>query len=350
MHAAAGPLRSTVNTDWHFMNIITCFSFTAVPLFIMMSGYLILNSEKTADINFLFKKRLPRLIIPLAGWSVVSIIWKLIINNNLSLAEIYNNIVSTLQSPAWVHLWYMYTLIVLYIISPLIYGALNSLDKKGHILVFSIICLISLCTILQIVLPDFLKPYAYINIINQLSFLEGLLAVFILGYYLGNTKIKIPNIILILSAIVILLIIILGTYKFTLRDGQFNQTFQNQYSGFEIVLASCVFLLFKQNFNKSSRILKNIPIITLSLPIYLMHNILLSMMSYLFPINTFWDTIYSTAINFVICFLTVKTLASIKPICFLSTGIPFKEACKTCNWFYTYNKIKSFANKSNNKL
>lgn len=59
MHTAAQPLRMTVNSDWHAMNIITCFAFTAVPLFFMMSGYLLLNSEKTADISFLVKKRLP---------------------------------------------------------------------------------------------------------------------------------------------------------------------------------------------------------------------------------------------------------------------------------------------------
>ena len=79
MHVAAGPLRKTINLGWHGMNIITCFAFTAVPLFIMMSGYLILNSEKTADISFLFKKRLPHLIVPLAGWTVVAVLWKMIL-------------------------------------------------------------------------------------------------------------------------------------------------------------------------------------------------------------------------------------------------------------------------------
>ena len=36
----------------------------------------------------------------------------------------------------------------------------------------------------------------------------------------------------------------------------------------------------------------------------------------------------------------MKTVATIKPLCYLLTGISYKTACETCNWIYTYNKIK----------
>ena len=47
MHTAAGPLRAGVNTDWHLLNVCTSLAFTAVPLFFMMSGYLLMTSRKT---------------------------------------------------------------------------------------------------------------------------------------------------------------------------------------------------------------------------------------------------------------------------------------------------------------
>lgn len=67
MHTAAGPLRAGVNTDWHLLNVCTSLAFTAVPLFFMMSGYLLMTSRKTADISVLLRHRLPRLVVPLAG-------------------------------------------------------------------------------------------------------------------------------------------------------------------------------------------------------------------------------------------------------------------------------------------
>jgi hypothetical protein len=52
------------------------------------------------------------------------------------------------------------------------------------------------------------------------------------------------------------------------------------------------------------------------------------------------DTLAATFVNFIVCFLTVKTVATIKPLCYLATGMTYREACESCNWVYTYHKIK----------
>lgn len=347
MHIAAGPLRGSLNTGWHIMNLLTCFAFTAVPLFIMMSGYLVLNSEKTSDISFLIKKRLPRLVVPLITWTVIAVIWRLLLSDNVSINSFYTGMVNAIKTPAWIHFWYMYTLIALYIISPILYGGLKSLDKKGHIFIFVLICLLNLRTILSIVLPESLLPIVNIDILDKLSFLNGAVSIFILGYYLGNLRKKIPNIVLVITTVLILSIIVFGTYKFTIINGQYDQTFQGQLSGFEVILASCIFLLFKQNLNKECKLFKMIPVLPLFLFIYLMHNILLSFMYTKVTINNLPETIYFTIINFVACFLAGKTIASVKPICYIFTGLPYKDACKSCNWIYTYKNIKSFLKRKN---
>ena len=342
MHVAASPLRGDMNFDWHLINFFTCLGFTAVPLFLMMSGHLLLTSEKTLDISVLLKKRLPHLAIPLAGWTVVAVLWRWLTSSDHSLSAIYDGLVSSLSSPAWVHFWYMYSLIAFYLLSPIICGGLRALDKKGHILVLTIIALISLRTILRLFLPESVAVFLNIDALNKLTPFGGYLATFILGYYLGNLKQRIPNIILISASVIILGIIVFGTYYLTATTGEFNQNFQSQASGFEVVLASCIFLLFKQNMDKESKVLKHIPIVPLSLSIYLMHNILLSMMGYIsiFSATTFLRTVFVTASNFAICFITMKTVTTIKPICYLASGMTYEAACKTCNWVYTYNKIK----------
>ena len=65
-------------------------------------------------------------------------------------------------------------------------------------------------------------------------------------------------------------------------------------------------------------------------------------MAYKFLTVTFWDTITHTLFNFVVCFFVMKTVATIKPICYLATGMSFKAACESCNWIFTYNNIKKF--------
>ncbi len=339
MHVAANPLRGTVNAHWQGMNILTSFAFTAVPLFFMMSGYLLLNDEKTTDISVLCKKRLPRLILPLITWTVIAVLWKLQFRLGFSLRGLYDGLVGALREPAWIHFWYMYALIALYILSPLVYHALKSLSKKGHILVFTLICLLNLKTMLSVLLPQSLKPLVQIQILDRLSLMDGILPIFLLGYYLGNLKKKIPNILLISIALSVFALIVLGTYRYTVNKGQFDSTFMNQLSGFEILLASCVFLLFKQNGNKDRKFFRHVPVIPLSLPIYLMHNILLATMQMKIQVITFWDTVYVTVLNYLICFLVIKTVATFKPLCYIVTGIPYKTACETCNWVCTYKKL-----------
>ena len=58
-------------------------------------------------------------------------------------------------------------------------------------------------------------------------------------------------------------------------------------------------------------------------------------------IKNFMDTIIYTFLNLIICYLVVKTLATIKPLCYVSTGITYDKSCNSCNWIYTYKKLKN---------
>ncbi len=346
MHTAGSPLRREINLNWHFLNFFTCLGFIAVPLFFMMSGYLILNSEKTTDISFLLRKRLPHLIVPLAGWTLVSVAWQVYSWQDYSMTFIYDKLVGSLTSPVMVHMWYMYTLIAMYAISPIIAAALRNLDKKAHIYVFVLVCLASVKLIVKTFTPAFIDKYFELDIINKLTFYSGNLSTFILGYYIGNLKKKIPNWILLSSAAITLAVICIGTYSFTIKTGEYNQHFQTQSAGFEVLLAALIFLFFKQNMNKPSKVLKYVPIVPLSLSIYLMHNIFLEMMySVGVKVNTFADSVIYTFINLFVCLIVMKTVATIKPICYIATGLTYEGACNSCNWVYTYRWIKSLINK-----
>lgn len=175
MHTTAGPLRAGINTGWHLLNVCTALAFTAVPLFFMMSGYLLMTSRKTADVSVLLRHRLPRLVVPLAVISV-------------------------------------------------------------------------------------------------------------------------------------------GTRVLTMRTGAFNQNFQNQRSGFEIAL---------------------------SMAVCLMHNIFLSMLfSVGVSVRSFGSTELVTLLVFAACFVVTKTVATVRPLCYLATGKTCAEACRSCKWVYTFRRLR----------
>lgn len=338
-HAASGLLRGTLNRDWHFSNLLTCLCFTAVPLFFMMSGFLMLSGKKSMDIDFLLKKRVPRLLVPLCAWTVIALLWQAW--QVRSFSGFRSGLVAALSTPTWTHFWYMYTLLALYVLSPILCGAMHSLDKKGHTFVLVLALLPTAQTILRLLLPERLTVYINLDIIDKVTVYGGHLSTFVLGYYLGNGKKRIPNGFLLLAAGVLLGIITFGTYRLTRQAGQFMQAYQSQASGFEVLLAAVVFLLFKQNADHESRFLKHVPIVPLSLSIYLMHGILLSVMAAFFTISSFFDTVCATVLNFALCFVTMKTAATVKPLCYPITGLPWSAACERCNWVYTWRKIKN---------
>jgi len=337
MHVAATPLRAGINTDWHLINGLTSLAFTAVPLFFMMSGYLLLSNESTTDITALLKRRLPKLIVPLIFWSVVVIVGRLYYTDTLNATNFFDSFVSAFNSPAMVHLWYVYTLVALYLVAPILYNGLKGLSRGGHILVLTLVLLVSLKPALQALLPQSYDRFLEFKFITQMGFLGNHLCTFILGFYLGKMKKKIPNWLLVFAILAIWGLITYGTYRLSIIE--YNQTFQNQSAGWEIFLAAAIFLLFKQVANRKSAILSRIPVIPLSLSIYMMHNIFLFAMGQSGIIaKTFGDTILNSLIIYVVCFVIAKTLATIKPLCYLATGIPFKKASKSCNWIFTFKK------------
>ena len=340
MHVASGPLCNEIDLSWHFTNLFTGLGFIAVPLFFMMSGYLLINDKRTTDIGILLKHRIPHLLVPLLTWSLVMLVLNSYLNDQMNLPYYIQGIISFLHSPAAVHLWFLYTLIAIYAISPFLYGGLQALDRKGHIFVFILITLVSAKAMLQCILPAELDVFLNIDLLNKMSFFDGHLCSFILGYYLGNSKKKIPNSILILLMAITLGIITFGTYYLTMKTGAFNQTFQQQNAGFEVLLAALVFLFAKQNLNKPLRckLLDIKPFVSLSFGIYFIHIPLILVLGGKYVAHAFHEIVLYSIFLFLVSFLLMKTVATIKPLCFLLTGIPYEKACKSCNWIYTINK------------
>ena len=173
-----------------------------VPLFVMLSGALLLGKEE--PINLFFKKRFHRVLIPFFSWSIIVSIIHFFQNGGRNLLnwpliftkDLFGNGVHGIY-------WYVYMILGLYMLTPI----LRSVAKNAKLLAYSIIVCFGLYY-LQFFLPEF-------SLANRFQF-QNLLFIgyFLTGYFLytanfnnlTNQCLKIIFIILYLVQILFILI------------------------------------------------------------------------------------------------------------------------------------------------
>ena len=47
-----------------------------------------------------------------------------------------------------------------------------------------------------------------------------------------------------------------------------------------------------------------------------------------------------TLLVFAACFVVTKTVATVRPLCYLATGKTYAEACRSCNWAATFRRLR----------
>lgn len=343
MHTASDLLRLDITPQWEIINVCTSLAFTSVPLFLLMSGYLILSSPRTLDIRYHLTRRLPHLLAPLGFWTVIAVIEVQLSQHTLAPATVLEGIVYSFGQPVMLHFWYMYQLVALYLLAPVLCAAFRSLDRSGHRYVLVLIGAVTLHAMLTTALPVTWSRFVDFDVFDRLRLFNGNLWSFILGYYLGGTRRKLPNWALALTGAGLLAIISLGSRALAQSSAGYEESFVNQNVGFEVALAACVFLLWKQNYRAKEGIARLLrPVAVLTFPIYMMHGLLLTLILYGgYGPHGFRGVVTISALVFLVCFLCVKTAASIKPLCYLATGMRYEDACRTCNWQYTFRALRN---------
>lgn len=343
MHTASDLLRLGITPQWEITNICTSLAFTSVPLFLLMSGCLILSSPKTLDIQYHLTRRLPHLLVPLGFWTVIAVVEVQLSQHTLSPATVLEGIVYSFHDPVMLHFWYMYQLVALYLLAPVLCAAFRSLDRSGHRYVLALAGAVTAHAMLTVALPASWSRFVNFDVFDRLKIFSGNLWSFILGYYLGGMKKKLPNLALALTGAGLLCAISLGSRALAQSSVGYEESFVNQNVGFEVALAVCVFLLWKQNYRAKQGIIRFLrPVAALTFPIYMMHGLLLTLILYGgYGPHGFLGTVRISVLVFLACFLCVKTAASIKPLCYLATGMGYEDACRTCNWQYTFRALRN---------
>jgi surface polysaccharide O-acyltransferase-like enzyme len=135
LHVTVSLLYDFANQqNWQAANFYNSLVRFSVPVFVMISGVLLLN--KNEELTTFLRKRFSRLLFPFIFWSVIYLFIK--INYDLPLKEIISYSIKVLKSGTEFHLWYIYMLIGLYLFIPILSKWTVNATKKEMIYFLSI--------------------------------------------------------------------------------------------------------------------------------------------------------------------------------------------------------------------
>lgn len=215
------------------------FTTICVPLLFMLSGYLLLSSSE--DTFTFLKKRFQKVLIPLLAWSIIYLWWDGSLAETGSLWSGFKFILRIfLTTPAHFHLWFLYVLIGLYVITPVLRRFIRS--ASPHELNY----LMGVWLIFILVSQFFRFNTGYeLALFNQ-PYISGYLGYFIAGYYLGHLEYKKK---IVWSAAGLFALFIAGTmlwaYQLTYDGGRFDTNLFDYMSWPVILLSLTGFIILK---------------------------------------------------------------------------------------------------------
>lgn len=222
------------NSDLYIVAFFDCFRDFSIPVFVMLSGALLLNRSESFKV--FFKKRLSRLLIPFFFWVIVYIVY----SNDYSLSNV-SSIFFGASGSLGVTFWFVWMIIIMYI-GIFIINKFIQLSSDKIVYILAIISLLYF----MIIELDIFNPYSS-RIIYFASFITYIIFGYVItrrnvgGKYLGSFKM----VILSLAGFVLLY----GYYIFgfvvprSLSSGSF--VYLSYFNFLILVLSLSVFVLFK---------------------------------------------------------------------------------------------------------
>jgi surface polysaccharide O-acyltransferase-like enzyme len=261
---------------WWTSDIYNSISRVAVPLFVMLTGALLLQPQKVDEsLRVFFKKRWNRVGLPILFWGTVFFAWDFLVKAQpftpLFVAQ------GMLAGP-YNHFWYVYALLGLYLITPLLRVLVAHADWR-LIRYFLVVWFVGTGIVPLLTLYVGISSQAVWFTDNVFIF-TGLIGYFILGAYIEKFKISKPLLYtgLILSA----LWTIIGTYLVVGSIGESYSQFFLTASSFSVIIAAVtLFLILSAIPNQKIKTQSSFghKILALisenTLPVYLFHVIIL---------------------------------------------------------------------------
>lgn len=286
-HLCAGIIRQGyIDSAWWTANILISLSTPAVPLFIIISGGLLLTDQRDIPVVDFLIRRFNKVGVPFLFWMIFYYFWFLlgIWHDDFHLVEFIKEILKgsdTKHLP--IHLWFLPLILSLYLITPLLkkFLASSNESEKKYVIIMCFIfgCITPIMHDLSNIEVGY-RPYIYS--IDVLYFSLGFFILRIEDNKKINTALTAAIYIIGLS------FTIYGIFFLQETNGKFNNIWYTMNSPAVLFMSICIVLLFKKYYydNISSKISKFLPYIgKMSFGVYVIHIFWMQLLSIKFGIN-----------------------------------------------------------------
>lgn len=301
---------SYAGSNWWAGNIFDSITRWCVPVFLIISGYFLLNKQES--LTAFLHKRISRILIPILFWSAFYTLWALLAAHfkghlNGAIESIIPNLI--IGCPYY-HLWYLFMLPMLYLVTPYLRILLYNAEKTSMVLL--------VCICLGLSASVYLYNSLMGVIVEKSIFLTifiPYLGYFLLGGVLNRFDIKVSNKVCIALLALSWLVTIIGNWQVP------NSYFFSNFSINTIVASFCIFMLIKQNIDRDIKL--NF-IATYSFGIYLIHPIFRDIFSFLLKdklLELMHSGLYIVLVSLVIILLSYFACEAMSRIRYLRNCI-----------------------------
>ena len=164
---------------WHTLNILNTLARMGVPLFFMISGYLIISDERKMTLGAFFSRRIPKIVIPFLIWNVVYYVYYAY--EAQSYASVGDFLFGLAAMGVSYHFWFVYTLIFIYLLAPIIKPFLTRATDRQ--LIYALLVIAFPTTICPLI-----NKFSGVWLFRFDAVILGYAGFFVLGYLLGRAR------------------------------------------------------------------------------------------------------------------------------------------------------------------
>ena len=257
--------------DWLAAISYNSVSRWAVPIFMMISGALLLSDTRPFDCHRYMTRRLGKVLIPFIAWTIIYAI----VGGFTDVAGVFSGsgwdssqteklLLESNNEPVWYHLWFFYDFIPLYFVIPFLALVLRKMNNEHVKLLLAAWGVLTIMHWLKVETP--LRQ----NIILYSGYL-------IAGWYLFNRDNRPQLPYWVVAGVGCLLLNVTGSAYFSFLAGKYSSFFMGYKSLNTVIIGGMLFVLAQAYAERIQGVLRRyISVISkYSLGIYLVHPLLL---------------------------------------------------------------------------
>lgn len=187
LHASNQTLElpSVPEAYWWVAVVYKTLSLSCVPLFVMLSGSLLLQPKKLEEpIRVFLKKRLSRIGLAFAFWTCVYLVWGFFLSQQpLTWPNVVQASLFGVFSGSYYHFWFLYLIVGLYLFTPI----LRAIIANGN---WNVLRYLIILWFVAVAVVPIIQLVGFYTMYTLVFLIIGWIGYFALGAYLQRVKIQ----------------------------------------------------------------------------------------------------------------------------------------------------------------